>query len=69
MSKARMGWTKPQLIVLTRGTPEERVLTHCKTMNPNQPFQGPNDLIQQDTCAHGVPGNCSNCQSRAVGVS
>ena len=23
-------WTKPQLIVLTRGTPEESVLEHCK---------------------------------------
>ena len=24
-------WTKPQLIVLARGTPEERVLDDCKT--------------------------------------
>jgi hypothetical protein len=24
-------WTKPQMIVLARGTPEERVLDACKT--------------------------------------
>ncbi len=69
MSRTRMPWTKPLLIVLAKGTPEESVLVQCKTMNPNQPFQGPADLIQQDTCAHGVVGNCRNCQSRAVGGS
>jgi hypothetical protein len=65
MEAQKKAWEKPQLIVLARGTPEENVLTHCKTMNPNQAVQGPADLIQQDTCAHGVKGNCSNCQSRA----
>jgi len=66
MSSHKKQWTKPQLIVLTRGTPQESVLTSCKTMNPNRPFQGPADLVQQDTCAHGVTGNCRNCQSRGV---
>jgi hypothetical protein len=66
VSSAKMNWTKPQLIVLTRGTPEENVLAHCKTMNPNQAVQGSRDLIQQDTCASGVEGNCRNCQARAV---
>lgn len=69
MSKAKRQWTTPQLIVLARGMPEESVLTHCKTMNPNQAVTGP-AITQQDTCATG-PGatNCSNCQSRAVGAS
>ena len=69
MSSNKMQWTKPQLIVLTRGTPEESVLTHCKTMNPNQPATGPADYVQQDTCAHGPDyPNCSNCHARAMGT-
>lgn len=58
-------WTRPQLIVLAKGNPEESVLTHCKTMNPNQAMEGPADLILQSTCAVGEPNNCSNCKSRA----
>ena len=69
MSSEKFPWTKPQLIVLAKGMPAESVLLHCKTMNPNQAVEGPADLIQQDTCAHGVVGNCSNCQSRAVSVT
>lgn len=63
-------WAQPQLIVLTRGMPEERVLLHCKTMNPNQPATGPTDLLYQDTCAGGPDyNNCRNCQARAVGAT
>lgn len=69
MSRNNTRWTTPQLIVLAKGTPEESVLVHCKTMNPNHPMTGPNDLIQQDTCAHGVKGNCRNCQARAMGAT
>ncbi|MDD1650523.1 MAG: hypothetical protein LUO80_09045 [Methylococcaceae bacterium] len=65
MSSAKTEWTKPQLIVLARGTPQESVLVNCKTMNPNMPATGPTDLLYQDTCAHGANyNNCSNCQSR-----
>ena len=68
MSRNKVQWAKPQLIVLTRGMPEESVLLHCKTMNPNQPVTGPTDLVYQDTCAGGPDyNNCRNCQSRAVG--
>jgi len=64
----KMQWTQPQLIVLARGTPQESVLTHCKTMNPNQPQTGPTDLVYQDTCAGGPDfDSCTNCQSRAIG--
>lgn len=69
MENQKKTWEKPQLIVLARGTPEESVLTNCKTMNPNQPVEGPHDLVQQDTCASGIEGNCKNCQSRGVSVS
>ena len=69
MSNPKMQWTRPQLVVLARGTPEESVLLQCKTMNPNQPFQGPADIIQQDTCAMGELGNCSNCSARGVSGS
>ena len=69
METQKKTWEKPQLIVLARGTPEESVLTHCKTMNPNQAMTGP-DQTQQDTCAAGLADqNCSNCKSRAVGQS
>ena len=70
MSSIMPEWTKPQLVVLARGTPEESVLVNCKTMNPNQPATGPNDLVYQDTCAHGEDYlNCSNCQARGFGGS
>ncbi len=68
MENQKKTWEKPQLIVLARGTPEESVLTHCKTMNPNQPVSGQLDQ-QQDTCAFGTATNCRNCQSRAVNIS
>jgi hypothetical protein len=68
MSSDKRRWTRPQLIVLARGTPEESVLLHCKTMNPNQAVEGPGDFVQQDTCASGVVGNCKPCQARALGT-
>ena len=67
MADIKMEWTKPQLIVLARGMPEESVLVNCKTMNPNQAVQGRSDLLFQDTCAYGnSKDNCQNCQSRGV---
>lgn len=65
MSSPSQKWLKPQLVVLARGTPEESVLLNCKTMNPNQPVNGPSDIVYQDVCAHGASyNNCSNCHSR-----
>jgi len=70
MTKQNKRWQKPQLVVLARGMPEENVLLHCKTMNPNQPVQGPADLVYQDTCAGGPAyDSCRNCQSRAVNAT
>ncbi|MEA3326759.1 MAG: hypothetical protein U9R53_05550 [Chloroflexota bacterium] len=69
MEKLHKIWETPQLIIIAKGEPEESVLYHCKTKNPNQPVEGPNDLILQSTCAAGDPTNCSNCQARAVSGS
>lgn len=67
MSEKTKAWETPQLIILARGTPEESVLTNCKTMNPNRPNTG-EAKSQQDTCAAGPEKkNCSPCQSRGVG--
>ncbi len=50
-------WTRPQLIVLGRGTPEERVLETCKHPQAQQvgPYQS------QGACKSNITGNCSNC--------
>jgi hypothetical protein len=67
MSNAK--WSTPQLIVLARGTPQESVLTHCKTQNPSVMVQGPLMQSAQSWCDTDNVGNCSNCQSRAFSDS
>lgn len=62
MSNIKSRWTQPQLIVLTRGNPEESVLTHCKAISPT--LNGPNGR-QQDGCNELQGGACQNCQSRS----
>lgn len=54
-------WGKPELIILTRGTPEERSLTACK-----QSPSGDGPSTRQTGCQVGdpVPGVCSGtCES------
>ena len=56
-------WTRPQLIVLARGTPEEAVLTHCKRigdMSTTVP-----QTHAQEGCDRGADNNCGNCKSRS----
>ena len=63
MSDTKKQWTKPQLIVLARGTPEEAVLTHCKRIGDtttNTP-----ETTSQTGCDRGNNQNCGNCQSRS----
>lgn len=67
MNTQKKTWEKPQLIILARGTPEESVLAHCKTMNPNDPYIGPTTEAQQNTCGSGTVQKCDVCQSRAQG--
>ena len=69
MEKTRLAWERPQLIVLAKSTPEESVLTSCKTMNPNQQLVGPDVATYQLTCAAGTENKCDNCLSRGVGGS
>lgn len=69
MKKQLLAWERPQLIVLAKSTPEESVLTSCKTMNPNQPLVGPDVATYQLTCAAGTVKKCDNCLSRGVGGS
>lgn len=64
METQKKTWETPQLIILARGTPEESVLTNCKTMNPNDPAIGPNTTTYQLTCAAGSEDKCDNCLSR-----
>lgn len=46
-------WSKPQLIILARGTPEENVLVGCKT-------QGGVGVSPQ-TAQTGCIQDCANC--------
>jgi hypothetical protein len=62
MSSSKTQWSTPQLIVLARGTPEENVLTHCKTIGAG-PGGGP-ETANQDGC-NSTKAKCGNCQSRS----
>ncbi len=57
-------WTKPQLVVLAKGTPEESVLPHCKvignTANVTVPYAS-----GQVGCDTPGNNNCGACQSRS----
>ena len=48
-------WKKPELVVLTRSTPEESVLTGCKNLAP---FTGPDSAV--GSCAQvGCGADCN----------
>ncbi|MBD3183179.1 hypothetical protein GF312_12865 [Candidatus Poribacteria bacterium] len=54
----RKTWLKPKLIVLVKGTPDERVLVGCKGEGPYD--MGPDD--QYATCQ--INGDfCGNCET------
>ncbi len=64
---AKKLWTKPQLVVLTKGTPEESVLTYCKVAGANRTASGPKTLTTKDNCASSKVENCCyNCQTRTL---
>lgn len=64
MTDTKKQWTRPQLIVLARGTPEERVLEHCKRIGaPTATVPAP---VGQQGCDFAQDdGNCGACQARA----
>jgi hypothetical protein len=65
MSNIRSQWTKPQLIVLARGTPEESVLEHCKFIGAG--VGAGQDTANQDGCNDQAVTNCGTCQARPPG--
>ena len=60
MSASQKHWFRPQVVVLGRGMPEERVLSHCK--HRDHPI-GP-ESAQQVDCGKQGANNCSNCSDR-----
>ena len=62
MSKPKVQWTQPQLIVLTRGMPEESVLTFCKLIEPG--VVGASDNTQAGCQDIDSPSKCGSCLSR-----
>jgi len=50
-------WSKPKLIILTRGKPEERVLTGCKGLL----IAGPE--VDHIACINSLPPDCDACNT------
>ncbi|MCX5706135.1 MAG: hypothetical protein NTW13_00415 [Candidatus Omnitrophica bacterium] len=50
MKKIRK-WSKPKLIILTRGKPEERVLENCKQSGDGSDMNGPTGY--KNGCGYG----------------
>ncbi len=64
MTNTKMQWTQPQLIILTRGTLDESVLSHCKAIGyPGTTSESTN--TQQLGCDTGNNENCGACQARS----
>jgi hypothetical protein len=63
MSKPKVQWTQPQLIVLTRGMPEESVLASCKLIDDI--VIGATDNAQAGCQDINSPSQCGACQNRS----
>lgn len=62
--KKKEKWTKPKLIILTRGKDSgERVLSACKTGRPVLPSGPQNDV---DFCTVGIDPTCLGCNAEAT---
>jgi hypothetical protein len=62
METPKKVWQEPQLTVLSRGTPEESVLSHCKIIGTL--LLGAIAAFQ-DGCNDTIGTNCGTCQSRS----
>jgi hypothetical protein len=62
MSEKKQSWTKPQLIVLGRGTPEENVLATCKWISATGTTSKNSNA---GLCANQPSGRCSDCNVSA----
>jgi hypothetical protein len=69
MSSKKERWTKPQLIVLSRGTADESVLLHCKRIGHDVGEADPQSVGQTGCDYYQDPAdpqqNCGACQSRS----
>jgi hypothetical protein len=66
MDTPKKVWEEPQLIVLSRGHPEESVLTGCKYIGAVGIYP---TLASQDNCNNDTTTNCGNCHDRSPGGS
>ena len=64
MPKHKLKWKKPQLIVLVRSKPEERVLSGCKIE-----FVGGGPEFTHRECEEGMQGNANDCDNCSVSSS
>jgi hypothetical protein len=54
----RRAWSRPELIVLVRSTPEETALSGCKTA-----AQSGDSVITNTTCTQLVSLSCADCSA------
>ena len=64
MGKQEKVWETPYLVVLSRGTPDESVLLHCKRIG-NDGLTDDATNTAQTGCDKGANNNCGACQSRS----
>jgi len=65
MSNHRIHWIRPELVVLTRATPQERVLTDCKRIGHTGLVDDATDTAQLG-CDKGSNDNCGACLNRST---
>jgi hypothetical protein len=54
--EARKTWTRPELVVIVRGEPEEAVLTACKSW-----WEGANGFDSINYACLAIAGTCADC--------
>jgi hypothetical protein len=59
MRESKKEWSKPELLVLVRGEPEEAVLTWCKSNVYLSTFYGPNGTTNVNCSAYNCSYACS----------
>lgn len=62
MNQQNQVWETPQIISLSRGTPDESVLLHCKRIG-NDGTNADATSTAQTGCDASEVENCGNCQS------
>ena len=65
MAHHKKSWKQPQLIILSRGTPQESVLLHCKYIGDTALRVEAVGVGQQGCDKSETDGNCGACQARA----